>query len=365
MRSLFCKQEFKKHTPSAYMFKRLTSAVIIEILIHLLWWTLITVLPILSRPYGSMPRMMFFRPINLVMINLLLAAQFYLNAFLLIPVVLNKNKNMPMYFALLVLSFISIEVVMAYALPPQSFPPAMRQFMPPRGPFGRGFNFLPLAAITAAGFAYRYLSDQYREISKKREITNAALVSELAFLRSQISPHFIFNVVNGVVALSRINPAIVEPTLIQLSKLLRYMLYITDEEKVTLSQKEDYLRSYIELQQLRFQDLVKVNFSFNVLSPYKTIEPMLLIPFVENAFKYGSGDVIDPVIDIRLHSNDKMLDFSVQNTYNPGEQNKEESHGIGLNNVKRRLELLYPGQHNLFIQQTLNIYKVNLQLQLK
>jgi LytS/YehU family sensor histidine kinase len=92
---------------------------------------------------------------------------------------------------------------------------------------------------------------------------------------------------------------------------------------------------------------------------------MLLIPFVENAFKYGSGDVTNPVIDISLRSDDKMLYFMVQNTYNPHELLKEESHGIGLNNVKRRLELLYPARHSLLIRQTLSIYKVNLQLQLK
>jgi len=348
------------------MFKRLKPAVLIEIFIHLLWWVLITVLPIISRPYGNMTHFMFFKPINLVMINLLLAVQFYLNAFFMIPVVLNKNRNMPMYFVLLALSLVSMGILMSYVMPEPHFPLGqMPQFVPPQRPFVRRFNFLPLAAITAAGFAYRYLFDQYREIGNKREITNAALVSELAFLRSQISPHFIFNVINSVIALSRINPVTVEPTLIQLSKLLRYMLYITDEEKVTLLQKEDYLRSYIELQQLRFQDSVKVNFDFNVLSPYKTIEPMLLIPFVENAFKYGTGDVTDPVIDISLRSDDKMLYFTVQNTYNPHEQSKEESHGIGLNNVKRRLELLYPARHSLLIQQTLSIYNVNLQLQLK
>ena len=301
------------------------------------------------------------------MINLLLAVQFYINAFLLIPVVLNRNQNMPLYFGLLLLCCIVIQTIMVMALPQGPFPhpPGFGTGKQPGPPFNHGFNLLPLAAVTAAGFAYRYLSDQYKEINNKREIANATLVSELAFLRSQISPHFIFNVINSVVALSRINPVTVEPTLIQLSKLLRYMLYITDEEKVTLLQKEDYLSSYIELQQLRFQDSIKVNFDFKVLSPYKTIEPMLLIPFVENAFKYGSGDVADPVIDISLYSDDTVLDFSVKNAYNPNESNKEESHGIGLNNVKRRLELLYPSRHSLLIQQTHNIYQVNLKLQLK
>ena len=92
---------------------------------------------------------------------------------------------------------------------------------------------------------------------------------------------------------------------------------------------------------------------------------MLLIPFVENAFKHGAGRLACPVIEIYLKSDDKVLDFSVENVYNPHEPNKGEDHGIGLTNVKRRLELLYPGKHSLDIVKTDSKYKVNLQIQLK
>ncbi len=348
------------------MFKRLKSSVVIEVSIHLLFWAVITITPILSRPYSAVPRQFFFSPWNLVWINILLATQFYLNAFFLIPVVLNKNKNIALYFIFLLLSFIGIDIIMVYTRPhPLFLPLQMAQLRPHTPPFAVGFNLLPLIAITAAGFAYRYLADQFRVINNKRDITNAALVSELAFLRSQISPHFIFNVINSVVALSRLNPVAVEPTLIRLSQLMRYMLYITDQEKVTLMQKEDYLRSYIGLQELRFQNMVKVNFNFAVSAPEKTIEPMLLIPFVENAFKHGTGDIADPAIDISLRSDNKTLAFSVQNTFNPNNKSEAENHGIGLNNVKRRLELLYPGRHCLLLDQTEHLYKVNLQIQLK
>jgi len=143
------------------------------------------------------------------------------------------------------------------------------------------------------------------------------------------------------------------------------MLYINDKDHITLQQKEDYLRSYIDLQQLRFRDAVKVNFHFKIDSPQKTIEPMLLIPFVENAFKHGIGDVANPFIDITLLTNEDILVFMIENAYNPNDLNKDESHGIGLNNVKRRLQLLYPKTHRLFIEDSNNIYKVNLQIHLK
>lgn len=348
------------------MLKRLKPAIIIEILIHLLFWAFITFIPILSGPFANSPHRLLFSPWRFVLINILLAVQFYLNAFFLIPVILNKHKKIGLYFVLLFFSSVSIYLLIIYARPQIPFPrPKMAYGAPPHPPFFVGFNLLPLIAITAAGFAYRYLADQFKVINNQREIVNAALVSELAFLRSQISPHFIFNVINSVVALSRLNPTLVEPTLIELSQLLRYMLYITDEEKVTLIRKADYLRSYIELQKLRFQDIVKVNLNFDIAQPEKTIEPMLLIPFVENAFKHGTGDVADPVIDIFLKSDNKILAFGVQNTFSPYELNKDEDHGIGLTNVKRRLELLYPGKHSLVIDQRDNIYKVNLQIQLK
>jgi hypothetical protein len=348
------------------MFMRLKPAVIIEILIHVLFWAFITLIPILSGPFANLPRHLLFSPWHFVSVNILLAIQFYLNAFFLIPVILNKHKKIGLYFVLLLFSSITIYLIIIYTRPQFPFPRPQFAYGAPRRPhFFAGFTLLPLIAITAAGFAYRYLADRFRVINNEREIVNAGLVSELAFLRSQISPHFIFNVINSVVALSRLHPALVEPTLMELSKLLRYMLYITDEEKVTLVRKADYLHSYIELQKLRFQDVVKVNLNFDIAEPEKTIEPMLLIPFVENAFKHGTGDVTDPVIDICLKSDNKILTFIVQNTYNPLEQNKDENHGIGLTNVKRRLELLYPGKHTLLISQIDNIYKVNLQIQLK
>jgi len=348
------------------MLKRLKPAVVIEVLIHLLFWAFITIIPYLSGPYSNLSHHFFFSPWHLVIINTFLAVQFYLNAFFLIPVILNQHKKILLYFVLLLISFVTIDAIITQIQPDMPF----RQFhgpfgAPPRPPFFLRFNLLPLIAITAAGFAYRYLADQFRTINKEREIVNEALVSELAFLRSQISPHFIFNVINSVVALSRLNPVLVEPTLIQLSKLLRYMLYISDEEKVTLISKADYLNSYIELQKLRFQEQVQVNVNFDITAPEKTIEPMLLIPFVENAFKHGMGDNADTVIDVHLKSDHKQLVFSVKNTYHPMESTKDEAHGIGLTNVKRRLELLYPSKHSLAINEQGNIYSVNLQIQLK
>lgn len=305
------------------------ASLLFEILLHLAFWTCISALPLLNRP--QLPYMHAAFPVwHFLLLNLLLAVQFYLNAFYLIPVWLN-HRGMP------------------HAHPPLLF----------------NFSLLPLCAITAAAFAYRYLSDSFRQMSNRQSITNETLVSELAFLRSQISPHFIFNVINNVVALSRVDPPAVEPTLMELSQLLRYMLYVTDEVQVTMKQKAEYLGSYIRLQRMRFGDEVKVELLIEIKAPEKSLEPMLLVPFVENAFKHGTGDIDNPEIGIALISDDKMLYFRVSNKFNPAEIHKDDSHGIGLNNVKRRLALLYPGMHQLSIRQDENYYTVNLQIQFK
>jgi two-component system LytT family sensor kinase len=347
------------------MFKRLKPVVIFEIFIHILFWAFITLFPILFGPFSNMPHQLW-EPWHFALINIFFAIQFYLHAFFLIPRILTK-KNIGLYFGLLLVTFIGFHYILTYLIPPMPLPqmPLRGGNMPRPPPFVRSFNFFPLAAITAAAFAYRYLADRSKEINIKKDITNAGLKSELAFLRSQISPHFLFNIINSIVSLSRLNPAAVEPTLIQLSKLMRYMLYIPDIKRVTLSDKEAYLVCYIELQRLRVPDIVRIKFNSEIADNKKSLEPMLLIPFVENAFKHCTSDLANAAIDINLRSDDKTLFFSVQNTYNPNEHNDHEEGGIGLKNVKRRLELLYPNKHALVIVQTENFYTVNLQIQLK
>ncbi|MDN3582517.1 sensor histidine kinase [Mucilaginibacter flavus] len=344
------------------MFNRIKPAFIIEVFIHLLFWALIIYTPIISRPDIRGLSQRFFSPERIITFNLILAAEFYLNAFLLIPKVLKKHIGL--YFLALAGSFVFFNIIL-WCMHRQFPLPELKGFNGQTLPQGPHITLFPLLSITAGSFAYHYLADQFKAMNKKKDITNASLLSELAFLRSQISPHFIFNVINSAVALSRTNSAAVEPTLIQLSKLLRYMLYVTDAEMVTVEKKEDYLRSYIQLQQLRFGNEVKIYFKSEIKAPDKTVEPMLLIPFVENAFKHGTGNIAYPDIAVTLFADEQNLRFSVQNVYNPTGGEKDNDSGIGLANVKRRLELLYPGKHNLYINKTEQTYIVMLQLELK
>ena len=197
-----------------------------------------------------------------------------------------------------------------------------------------------------------------------KEKENENLKTELSFLRSQVSPHFLFNVLNNMVAMARLKSDQLEPSLIRLSGLMRYMLYESDETSVTLHRETEYVNSYIELQKMRYAKSLVIKTDIDP-GDGQLIEPMLLIPFIENAFKHGTGNLEDPVIDISLKIYDGLLNFQVKNKFDPkNEEIKDPTSGIGLPNVERRLNLLYDQKHILAINKENNWFTVSLQIKL-
>jgi len=227
------------------------------------------------------------------------------------------------------------------------------------------FNLFVFLSILSASIAYRLLLDRQTTEKLVKEQENENLKTELSLLRSQVSPHFMFNVLNNMVSLARKKSDLLEPSLIKLSSLMRYMLYETEEHKVSLEKEIDYLHSYIDLQQQRFGKKLTVNVSLEVGDAQYQIEPMLLIPFVENAFKHGTGFIEGATIQIDLTAKNNILQFTVRNKYDPVcTDTKDASSGIGLNNVRRRLNLLYNKYHNLMITKKNNWFTVSLQINL-
>jgi two-component system LytT family sensor kinase len=225
-------------------------------------------------------------------------------------------------------------------------------------------NFIPFVFTLAVSAAYKAITDKTKADILIREKQSENLKTELSFLRSQVSPHFLFNVLNNIVALVRLKSNELEPTVLKLSSLMRYMLYETDEEKVILKSELEYLRNYIDLQQQRFGPDLSLKLDIEVLEDWHTIEPMLLIPFVENAFKHGNGLLKHPEIEIALSVNSNQLNFKVKNRFEESISAKDKTAGIGLVNVKRRLELLYPGKHSLSINKKEGWYSIHLNLTL-
>jgi two-component system LytT family sensor kinase len=227
------------------------------------------------------------------------------------------------------------------------------------------FNLPTFLLTIAASTAYRLISDRIKEEKRILQGEQESMKTELSFLRSQISPHFIFNVLNNIVALVRLKSAELEPTVMKLSGLMQYMLYETDEEKVSIQTEAAYLQGYIDLQQQRFGNKVIIKTHIDLEHEYDEIEPMLLIPFVENAFKHGVGLIKKPEILINLKTANKVLIFSVQNKFNPvTNEIKDPSSGIGLANVVRRLNILYGKEHELLIEKNEDWFSVNLSLKL-
>jgi two-component system, LytTR family, sensor kinase len=332
--------------------------------LHVLFWSLILVFPYLikisvehdSSPHTDNDAANFYMAYALE--NLMRALLFYVNAYFFIPK-LAYARRFGQYLTALLITFCLLTAwnQFIYSL-----------FMP--GLHFRIWSYalfeLPFYIILMLGStAFRVVADKIKEQQRVKEKETENLKTELSFLRSQVSPHFMFNVLNNMVALARKKSDLLEPSLIKLSSLLRYMLYETDEDKVLLEKEIEYLKSFIELQAQRFGKNVDINTSFEPVTDGFVIEPMLLIPFVENAFKHGTGLVPQARIEIGLKLENGQLNFCVRNRYNETtEWEKDKTSGIGLTNVKRRLNLLYPNSHSLQIIKEDGWFSVLLKLNL-
>lgn len=282
---------------------------------------------------------------------------FYSNTSYLIPKFLYERKYILfsiIQFLLFVLIIVSHKIFFELILPTKNFVLLI----------SLKYNFIPFLFTVLGSIAIKTVSDRLKADGAASERQSEALKSELAFLRSQINPHFIFNILNNIVALSRLKSKELEPTIMKLSSLMQYMLYESNESQVLLSHEADYLTSYIDLQKQRFGKRLKINFDVDIEDDRHTIEPMLLIPFVENAFKHGMGLVPDPEIDISLKVSGNELLFEVKNKFIEDDDAKDKLSGIGLSNVKRRLELLYGPNQELKINKQQDWFTVSLRLNL-
>jgi two-component system, LytTR family, sensor kinase len=326
--------------------------------LHILIWGAVLILPYLLIPtegdegHRGLLHCNFFTLTNIIHIGL-----FYFNAFFLYSRLLTRSRWW-MYLlsiALVIAGFYLIKIFILMTW----FPTLASSEEVFRVTFFPTIFFLVISTI------YRLVLDKinYEKALVTREAEQ--LATELKFLRSQISPHFLFNVLNNLVSMARHKSDQLESSLIKLSGLMRYMLYESDGRKVTIEKEIEYLESYIELQKLRFEEDVEITSDIRCeAGTSHTIEPMLLIPFVENAFKHGVALVLRPFIRINLRVTGNTLRFNVENKFGTN-QSKDRDSGIGLSNVKARLNLLYPELHQLSVEERDNIFLVDLSLQLK
>jgi two-component system, LytTR family, sensor kinase len=207
----------------------------------------------------------------------------------------------------------------------------------------------------------RFLVDWFQAQKLKSQLILQNKASELALLRSQVNPHFLFNTLNNIYSLVHKKSDDAPAAVMKLSSIMRYMLYDANTDKVLLEKEIEYLQSFIELQKLRLRRQDFVEITVHGSPDGRTIAPMLLIPFVENAFKHGSKSCPVPGIRITMQIEPERIVFGVSNCMktNPNPP-KDPVGGIGLQNIQRRLDLLYPGKHSLVITHDNDLFNVKL-----
>ncbi|KIO78564.1 membrane protein [Pedobacter lusitanus] len=206
----------------------------------------------------------------------------------------------------------------------------------------------------------KFMLDWFSNTRIQRSLETEKKDMELQFLKSQLNPHFLFNSLNNIYSLAYQKSDKTADAILKLSEIMRYMIYESNDSWVALSKEIEYVQSYIELQKLRFKNGAAVEMTLNGEINDQQIIPLILISFVENAFKHGvANDPKDP-IRINIIANQKILHFSITNKKSNG--NKDEVGGVGLNNVERRLQLLYPERYKLNIVNSATHYTSELML---
>ena len=224
--------------------------------------------------------------------------------------------------------------------------------------------------VVAVASAFSLLKNNYSAAAKNEELKNRILEAqlklkeqELQYLKMQIHPHFLFNTLNTIYGLSLSNNQATPEMILQLSDLLDYILYQTKKPLVKLEDEVNHIRNYIHLEKKRFREDLEINLIIDEIPGHIQIAPMLLLPFVENSFKHGKGNDGKLKILIELKLNDEIMDFSIVNSLSEKTETSV-GEGIGLENIQRRLQILYENEHSLEVEEKLKNYSVLLNLNL-
>ena len=349
---------------------------ILHVVIHLAAWTaFIVLLYLLMTKDMRTPNELALKNnpyfiFNQVFTNGFLVVFYYLNSFVLIPRLL-ANKHIWLY-ALIVVAALAIYlyvpeyVFMRFIFHPRPAPPPGVTPGPPRHRF-RIFTFLGSAALFLLIFVVssgsKILQQWFKAEQQKEKAEKETLRSELSLLKSQVNPHFLFNTLNNIYAMAITESVHTADAVMKLSQMMRFMLEESEHELVPLQKDLEFLQRYIELQQFRLSDKVDLRYQVQGDGRLLRITPMLMIPFIENAFKYGVSTREKSFIRIDIQIQGNIVTLLVENSkHASGTANAMDNTGIGINNARRRLALLYPGKHELTIQDQPALFVVTLKI---
>ena len=329
----------------------------LKVLIHFIFWAvfLAATISVMYSPFSEAHN--FNKPPHLIINTIWAGIVFYLFYFFFIDYFENGK------FYKYLLTSVVVSVTITFLLNPlhKIFNPSYQVF--------NYLNFAPPIVgtfiLAQCGSLVKGFENWFDNIKQKAELKNQNLKNELELLKSQVNPHFLFNTLNNIDMLIHKSPDDASKSLLSLSDMLRYMIYETNTELVPLNKELEYIRHYIALQKLRFRDSSFIKANLPIECHKIQIAPMLLLPFVENAFKYVVTNKQMPAIEIDINCNNSTMFFKCINQYNNNSTTKTHSGGVGLENVKRRLELIYSKKYQLSILKENNIFMVELKLDLK
>lgn len=212
-------------------------------------------------------------------------------------------------------------------------------------------------------FPLQLIENYFKKEELEQKLKTQQLEAELRFLKAQVNPHFLFNALNNIYSLSFTNSSKAPEMILKLSDMMSYMLYDCKTENVPLSNEIEYLHNYIAMQQLKKEGELNINFKTSGDFSSVKITPMLFIPFFENVFKHGNlEDTKNGWLKSELKMENDHLFFSIKNT-SPKEKQQKEKGGVGLENIRERLELIYPNRHNLKIEKKEDFFAVELEIE--
>lgn len=224
-------------------------------------------------------------------------------------------------------------------------------------------TFLDLSFVVGIAVALKQYRISQRSKEREKGLVKEKLEAELKFLRAQTNPHFLFNTLNNIYALARKKSDDTADVVLKLSKLLRFMLYESKNDSISIAEELRVLNDYIELERIRYNERLTISFTRSIDDETQPVAPLILLPFVENAFKHGAGETrFNSFIHIHARLQKGQLIFTIENSREEGGEEKIKEN-IGLSNVRRQLELMYP-EHNLEIEPGKTIFKVKLTINL-
>ena len=343
---------------------------IVRVALHILGCIVVLSVPILSMDPHTLDKGLFvLGPFQGdLLFHILLIAFFYALHFLLVPKLFLTKKYFS-FLAIVVFFFFLIELFFRLFFShqgptPNEFVPAIDQIPTPnfdlhnpKPPRFRNFiiNLIEYIAVIIFSLLLK-INEKWKKAEKEK------LSVELSYLKAQINPHFLFNTLNSIYSLAITKSDGTADAVVKLSEMMRYVTTEAHNEFVDLEKELNYIKNYIDLQKLRLGNTVEVQFEMKGFSKFKKITPLVIIPFVENAFKYGVNPEEDSYIRIFISVDEKNLELKIINKKVDIQYSKESHSGHGIANASRRLEFSYPGKHTLIIKDEKKEYSVSLKL---